>query len=110
PSATPATNSGGSQTIAPSREPGSAVTRHLRGSPLDRFRDPGTPRQSHCELADCSPPAPRQLPPGVPARLEPEELLSPAADRPLAVREARRPARRSAGPRPRPGTAQARTD
>ena len=57
------------QAPAAAREPGPAAAPGLRGSPLDRRRDPGAARQPRREPPDRAAPAPRQLPPGVPARL-----------------------------------------
>src|SRR5262249_33464297 len=52
----------------------------LRGPPLDRWRDPGRPRQPRGEPAARAPPAARELPARVPTRLGQQDLLPPAPD------------------------------
>ena len=51
------------------RKPGAAAAAGLRGSALDRYRDPGPPRQPGGELTDGPASAAGQLPAGVPAWL-----------------------------------------
>jgi class 3 adenylate cyclase len=62
----------------PPREPGPAAPGRVRGSPLDRRRDAGRARPPGREPADGPDSDPRQLSPGVPARLGRKELLSSA--------------------------------
>ena len=93
PAATPPADAGGGQATAPPGEPGPAAAGGLRGSPLDRRRDPGTARRPGREPPDRPPPAPRQLSARVPARLGQQDLLHPAPDRPAAARERRGAAR-----------------
>ena len=69
------------------------LLRGLRGPALDRRRDPGAARQPRREPARGAPPAARQLPPRVPARLGRQDLLPPAPARSAAARERRRAAR-----------------
>ena len=52
PAPTPAAHPGGGQATAAPRKPGPAAPRALRGSPLDRRRDPGAARRPHREPAD----------------------------------------------------------
>ena len=58
PATTPAAHPGGGQAAAPPREPGPAAARALRGSPLDRRRDPGAARRPHREPPDGPRPEP----------------------------------------------------
>ena len=69
PAAAPPAHARRRQAPAAAREPGAAAAPGLRGSALDRRRDPGVARQPGREPADRAAPAPGQLPPRVPARL-----------------------------------------
>ena len=64
----------------------------LRGSPLDRRRDPGAPRRSGRQPRLGSIAPARQLPARVPARLGGQDLLQPAPTGRTAAGEHRRPA------------------
>ncbi len=92
PAATPSADPGRGQASAPAREPGPAAARRLRGSPLDRRRDPGVPGQSGREPAGGPDAPPRELPPRVHASLGQQDLLHAAPARPPAARERRGPA------------------
>ena len=76
------------QARAAAREPGAAAAAGLRGSALDRCRDPGPARQPGREPAHGPAPAAGQLPPRVPARLGQQDLLHATAARPAAARRA----------------------
>ena len=97
----------------PAGEPGPAAPGRVRGPPLDRRRDAGRARPPGREPADGPAPAPRQLPPGVPARLGREDLLPPAPAGPARAGECDRaagdPARGRRRPRA-PETAPPRAD
>ena len=95
------------QAPAVARERGPAAGRGLRGSALDRRRDPDLARQPRRQPARGAPRAPRQLPPRVPALVGRQDLLSPAPDRSPAARERRRAARRAPRHRRSPRSAQA---
>ena len=81
-----------------------------RGSALDRYRDPGPPRQPGREPADGPAPAAGQLPAGVPAWLGQQDVLPPAPARPAAARQCGRIPPGAAGGRPQPGATQATPD
>src|SRR5439155_22139074 len=66
------------QAPPPARKPGAAAAAGLRGSALDRYRDPGPPRQPGREPADGPASAAGQLPAGVPAWLGEQDILPPA--------------------------------
>ena len=81
-----------------------------RGSALDRYRDPGPPRQPGRKRTDGPAPAAGQLPPGVPAWLGQQDLLPPAPARPAAASQCGRIPPGAAGGRPQPGATQATPD
>ena len=94
----------GPQARAAARKPGAAAAAGLRGSALDRYRDPGPARQPGREPADRPAPAAGQLPARVPARLGQQDLLHATAAGPAAARECRRVLAGPAGGRPQPGS------
>ena len=92
------------QARAAARKPGAAAAPGLRGSALDRYRDPGPARQPGREPAHRPAPAAGQLSARVPARLGQQDLLHPTAAGPTAAGERRRVLARPAGGRPQPGS------
>src|SRR5262249_56566456 len=60
---------------AAARKSGAAATAGVRRSALDRYRDPGPPRQPGRECPDGPARAPGQLSPRVPTRLGHKDLL-----------------------------------
>src|SRR5207244_3586145 len=70
---------------AAARKSGAAPAAGLRGSALDRYRDPGPARWPGRELAYGPAFAAGQLSPRVPARLGQQDLLHPAPARPAAT-------------------------
>src|SRR5262249_49117717 len=69
------------------REPGAAAATRLRGSALDRHRDPDPARQPGREPAHGPHPAAGQLPTRVSARLGQQDLLHATAARPTTARQ-----------------------
>ncbi len=110
PSATPAADPGRGQAAPPPGESGPTAPLALRGSPLDRFREPGVARRPDREPPDRAHPARRHLPSRVPARLGEQDLLHPAQDRSVRARERRRVAHRSPRTGREPRDPQARVD
>src|SRR5262249_52884189 len=91
---------------AASREPAATGLDDLRGSPLDRSRDAGLPGHPGGDAAGGADIAAGQLPAGVRARLDEEDVLQPTTHRPPAGRTRGRVAADTPGRRPRPHAAE----
>src|SRR5262249_60803725 len=84
PAAAPPAHARRRQAFAAAGEPGTTAARGLRGPALDRWRDPGPPRQPCREPGVGPPAAPGELPPGVRAPLGEQDGVLPDAARQFA--------------------------
>src|SRR5262249_61901296 len=92
PLATSEADAGSDPSARAAREPGPTAADGVRRPAVDRQRDAGVSRLPRRGPPDGGDPARGELSAGVPARLDPQDVLPAVAGRSLAARERRSPA------------------